>query len=561
MTNFLNRIYASNWWTSILAGVLLGVSFSPFNIALLTIPGFMLLFRIADRCLSMREVMYFTFPGFLVWNIIGTYWLTWATPAGGVAAIVANAILMTIPFGIIHLIRRAGLRLISAAFLSAMTWVAYEYLHLHWDLAWPWLMVANAFANFPILVQYITFTGPLGISFWVIFSAALLQLPRYLTDEPTAEQALAEAEKAESDSSDSTTEAPVNVSLKGSYTIFQRFNPIYLALIFAFPLFSTAQFFLYNEKPVDVIEVVVAQPNYDSYLPDAGYDDTSVALNELVALTASVVSDSTRAIFWPENAIMIPIFGTGTRYPVGQLLNYASNWSAPIISGATWYRYYEEDEIPVVHRVNAAGNPFNVYNAAIGFMPDGELKFYEKAKLVPIVERFPFIDLLGHWENRWFDWGSLSGYGRGTEMVNFPVAGTSSPALVCYDSVFPGWVRESVFQGAGFITVVTNDGWWGDTSGHIQHFDFARLRAIENRRAVVRSANNGISGLIDSRGTVLARTDYWVQTALALQVPVHEELTFYTRYGDWLGVLSIIFTVIAILWSPIRWKSSNIMLD
>lgn len=506
MNNFLKKVYDSNWLSGILAGILLGLSYSPVNIALLTIPAFMLLFRVIDRCESARQVMYYTYPAFLVWNIITTYWLVMATLVGGIAAILANSVLMTIPLAVIFHIRKSGFSPILVAALSASAWVSYEFLHLQWDLAWPWLIVGNAYANFPSIVQYISITGVMGISFWVIFSAAFLQPSSH---QPTK---------------------------NGLFTN--------LAIISLLPVMSIIYHAFATYEPDRFVEIVVVQPNYDSYLHNSGYDDTAIALEELIALTDSVRTPATAAIFWPENAIMDTVFPETYRYPSNRLLSVASDWNTPIISGATWLKYYDDGDAPRVFKENMNERKYNVYNAAAGFYPDGTVRYYEKAKLVPIVERLPFVNTLVRLENPWIDWGQISGYGRGSEIINYPVADLLSPALVCYDSVFPDWTRRFVKEGADFLTIITNDGWWGNTSGHVQHYDYARLRAIENRRTVLRSANNGVSGMIYASGKVHSRTDYWTQTALNLQVPVHSGITLYTRLGDWIGYLSLLVVVV-----------------
>jgi apolipoprotein N-acyltransferase len=123
--------------------------------------------------------------------------------------------------------------------------------------------------------------------------------------------------------------------------------------------------------------------------------------------------------------------------------------------------------------------------------------------------------------------------------------------LVCYDSVFPDWVRRNVKDGAAVIGIITNDGWWGDTGGHEQHFSYARLRAVETRRSVARSANNGISGVILPDGTVQVRTVYWTQTVLRTSVPVYDTMTLYTRFGDWI-VWLVVTVGLAAAWHQPR---------
>ncbi len=103
--------------------------------------------------------------------------------------------------------------------------------------------------------------------------------------------------------------------------------------------------------------------------------------------------------------------------------------------------------------------------------------------------------------------------------------------------------------GADFLFIITNDGWWRDTPGYKQHNSFARIRAIENRRSVARSANTGISSLIDQRGRELARAGWWERTGLRGNLNKNDHLTFYTKHGDFLGRIATLLTVILILYS------------
>jgi apolipoprotein N-acyltransferase len=119
-----------------------------------------------------------------------------------------------------------------------------------------------------------------------------------------------------------------------------------------------------------------------------------------------------------------------------------------------------------------------------------------------------------------------------------------TPGLICYDSVYPAWVRGFVLRDATFLTIITNDGWWGNTSGHRQHFAYARLRAIEFNRWIARSANNGISGIIAPNGSVKHETDYWERAGFTARIQNITDQTFYTRFGDWLPQLCLFFVSI-----------------
>src|SRR5690554_1156531 len=161
------------WVISVTAGILLGLSFPPINLSFLSIPACMLFFYLAEKTTSYKQLAYFSYAGFVVWNLITTYWLMMASLPAGIAAILANSALMTIPLCLAKFFNSRKLNPILAAFLMALSWVGYEFLHHHWDLAWPWLAIANGWANHISLIQYISVTGHLGITFWVMFTAAL----------------------------------------------------------------------------------------------------------------------------------------------------------------------------------------------------------------------------------------------------------------------------------------------------------------------------------------------------------------------------------------------------
>lgn len=520
MKEALIRFYNNKWALSLTSGVLLGFSFPPFPFPFLMIPAFIGLFRLMDLTESGKELAYVSYPGFLVWNIIGTYWLTFATIAGGVAAILANAAIMTIPLALMRYVHRSVNSALWSTLLVAAAWVAYEFLHHRWDLSWPWLTLGNGFSNAVLIIQYISITGVLGISFWLVAGSYLLYR---LMNDPTP---------------------ALRVSTP--------------AVIIGLPIISLVMYFTYSPEYERTKETAILQPNYDSYQHLAGYPDARTPLVELLNQTDSLITENTEVIYWPENALQESL-RQDFRNELQQLIETrVEEWQIPLITGTAYIVLYNNDEeAPLVTRGEFMGRPYNIFNAAVAFYPGNRSpEHYEKAELVPFVERFPFVDTLARIDFLTnIDWGSIAGYGRGTDPTLFNINGTDVPALICYDSVYPEWVSTFVKNGAGMITVITNDGWWGETSGHIQHYDYARLRAIENRRTTLRSANNGISGVILPNGDVEIRTEYWTRDGFLYDVPIVEDLTIYTRYGDWLGRLSLIITfglLGTILWRRYR---------
>lgn len=508
MKQYFGYFWNTKWLLVLTAGILLGLSYPPVPLPVLIFPAFLIIFRIIDLSKSAREAAYWTYPAFVIWNLITTYWLMMATLAGGVAAILANAAVMTIPVMLQYIFQKQNWKPWLIALAQMAVWLSYEFLHHQWDLAWPWLTLGNAWANFPSLIQYISVTGYWGISFWVLFSCALAY-------------------------------QVINKDL--------RSTRIALGIVlFAFPIWSiTISLFSTPTQPIDQHQVVVVQPNFDSYDQYGGFPSPKSADKHLLNLTDSVHTPETNLVVWPENAVQADMtnrdsFSETATETKNLLFSKAEEWDATIITGATYFEYYDPDDVPALPYVSG-DSKYLPFNSALGFFPDKSSMVHRKHNLVPIVERVPYVHFLNGIDVlNWIDWSQIQGYGKGNQANQFSVNGTQTPALICYDSVFPSWVRNYVTGGAGYLTIITNDGWWGNTSGHEQHFAYARLRAIEFDRWIVRSANNGISGIIGPNGSVKVETPYWQTTAFRYDVPVHDSRTLYTRFGDWLPIVMLI---------------------
>lgn len=491
----------NNWVMSLTASVLLSLSFPPFDAAILQIPAFILLFRIACNSSTVRQVILYTYPAFVLWNILVTYWLMMATVAGGISAFLANSAIMLVPLLLIRALFRSKMNPILSAFFAAAIWVSYEFLHHNWDLAWPWLTLGNGWSNLTGVIQYISVTGVYGISFWVIFTAALFY--NYIVE-------------------------PVKPILYSALTIF-----------FVFPIFSVLAMITAQQTDGDPINVAIVQPNSDSYQDFGGLESLDALVNKLLRQSGEIVTEETDVLIWPENALSS---GLSMRSPYfSQILDSLHVWDTQLITGSGFVEYYDDNNKPEIFRRFAGGTMYNIFNAAVHLQPDSENDIYKKGRLVPVVEYFPFIEFFQRIDVfNWINWGDLMVYGLGRDANNFEVNGLTTPALICYDSVFPGWVNEFVGGGADFLTIITNDGWWGDSNGHIQHFDYARLRAIEHRMWVARSANNGISGIISPDGKVQVATEYWTEDAFTFTIYGNTRSTFYSRHGEWFGHLMVV---------------------
>ena len=183
---------------------------------------------------------------------------------------------------------------------------------------------------------------------------------------------------------------------------------------------------------------------------------------------------------------------------------------------------------------------YESYNSSLHIPQKGEPSFIHKSKLVPGVEMIPFSNLFPFLETLAIENGGTSGtLGIEKEPRIFRAKEKLAP-IVCYESIYGDFVSKQVKQGAPFLTVITNDGWWGNSPGYKQHFSFSSLRAIENRRWVIRSANTGKSGVFDEFGRIKKETKYWKEAAFTYSIPLLDDMTFYSKHGDYIGVLSAI---------------------
>ena len=120
-------------------------------------------------------------------------------------------------------------------------------------------------------------------------------------------------------------------------------------------------------------------------------------------------------------------------------------------------------------------------------------------------------------------------------------------SLICYESIFGEYVSRFTPKHAQWICIITNDGWWGDSFGHQQHLSYARLRAIECRKSIVRSANTGISALILPNGTISSQLDYGEAGTIEGEIVKSDLITFYSVHGDYLGRLAYFLAFIYLL--------------
>jgi apolipoprotein N-acyltransferase len=168
---------------------------------------------------------------------------------------------------------------------------------------------------------------------------------------------------------------------------------------------------------------------------------------------------------------------------------------------------------------------------------NGIPQIYRKMRLVPFAERVPYVDYIPWLGHLTFSLAGLNGWGQGhdTTVMQFhssKYGKVKIANIICYESIFPGLVTEFVRKGAQALTLVTNDGWYATSYGPYQHLAIGRMRCIENRRAMARCANTGLTVIINKYGSIMAEIPWWQEQTLTAELPLESSITFYTGNPD-----------------------------
>ncbi len=514
---------------SVLSGLLLTASWPSWGFPIIALVAFIPLLFVADNLYKYRQNhislsgFTYSFLGLLIWNSLTTWWIWNSTSFGAVAVIILNSIFLAIPLGLHSFLRRKFFIKSKGYFAMICLWLTFEYLHFDWDLAWPWLMLGNAFANYPILIQWYEITGVLGGSLWILVANIFIY-----------ELILSFKEKKTSSN--------------------KRVWITLTSIIIIVPMgYSMVRYYTYQESS-NPIEVVVIQQNTD---PWGQYDiESEDLIHNILELAREKTTSKTRLIVAPESAIQDYAWQN-------QLSEYASidslfefinqNPHVNILMGISTLRMYENPaEKSITARKYGGGNDmyYDSYNTALFINSFKETDMYHKSKLVPGVEKMPFPKYLGNLSKYALDLGGITGsLGIDDERKVFQLENSEAVvgSIICFESNFGDYYGEFVRNGANLMTIITNDGWWKKTPGYRQHFEYARLRAIETRRSIARAANTGTSGFINQRGDVFQKTEWWTPDVISQTLNLNSEITFYTKYGDYIGKISFYVSILILL--------------
>ena len=516
---------------SVLSGAMMGFSFPPSQLGILAIFGLVPILIVMSDFQRIKPALRYIYISMMVFHLITLNWTGGYAHGNDIYMMIAGGVTMLVhpffyflPFGAYLYIKKylgEGIALSSFPFV----WIAYEYSHSLSEWSFPWITIGNSQTYDISAIQYISFTGVYGISFWIlILNAIAFVLYSGLANGRFKP-----------------------LSWK-SFVLLGIFAAVFFApRWYGADVHAKAQ----EEIQLPTITVGIIQPNIDPWEKwrRNGFDVARTYLEKTRELLRdkSVRPD---VVLWPETAIPEFLLLPSRQNLLDTIRNELDRLDVSVLTGVQHAVYYEDSTLaPPSAKRSITGQRYDVFNAAAFVQPGtSEIPWYGKMKMVPIAERVPYADAFYFMD--FLRWGvGVGGWQIGPGQVLFTEkrTGTKFATLICYESTYPGFVASFVRKGAEFISIITIDSWWGRMSGAFQHQRYAVLRAIENRRWIARCALGGISGFIDPRGYEYDNTELFSQAILQRTIERRTDLSWYSEHGDVFAQLLSFIGLIVVL--------------
>lgn len=530
-----------------LGAVLMASSFAPFNFLPGAMIGLVPLLLFEDQISKNKRwrklrVFGYAYLFFAAFNFFTIWWVKNASWIGVIASVVVNSFFFALITSLYSSVKnrlsfKAGIIAFPAFF------VGWEYIEFQdWDLSWPWLTIGHAFGNWSELIQWFSYSGVLGGSLWLLIINIYIFL--------------------------------IIKSWREKEEQFIRFKKaIQLGLVILIPiLISLIMYYSYEDEGFEQ-DIVVLQPNMepysDNFMNSKGEEYLPLSsiehVKEFTKMADKIMDESVDWLLMHETALP----KTETNYSIhfSPSIQVLKNWrkskypNTSILTGLAFREYKTDKELsvnsvlPATYKRTYDGKYYEYFNSSVLINgKEDTLLQYHKSRLVIGVERIPsYFIYFQHYLNDFDSDPEAVIYNpnnatQSEREVFYDVNDSSIVApVICYESVFGEYLTDYVKRGANFIGIITNDSWWGDTPGYQQHWSFARLRAIETRRSVARSANTGMSGFINQRGDVLQESVYLTPDCLRQKIKCNSNITFYVKYGDVVGKIGLGLTIMILL--------------
>ena len=534
----------SIWGLVLLFAILMSIPFLVPHTGILALFGLIPLLcmeRIAT-ILEKKRVWIYHYSAFVLWNAITTFWVCNATVGGGLFAIFANSLQMSIVFGLFRWSKKKFRGALPYIFL-AVTWIAWERFYFDAEISWPWLVLGNSFARTIWAVQWYEITGTLGGSLWIwACNLGLFGFMTYVSDGRWW-----------------------NLNPKAKTAAVTGYITILIAPFIVSALIGR-EYRNAMESP-QTLETVIIQPNIDPYNKFQALtqeQQNAIFLSQAAKELSCRKNDTTASpllLLAPETFTGDIVVGQYDRSRTWRrFTSFLKDYpDVNLLFGASSYDYISSAMKPS-HTARKIGEGLWVESHNSALMTDwsGRTEIFHKSKLVVAVEHTPYPaifcridDLLGG------VMGRCIGQDEVSLLTVHDADGQSIPVgcAVCYESVYGEYYTDYVRKGARAMTIITNDAWWGDTPGYRQHLSYASLRAIETRRAIARCANTGISAIISPSGEIVSETEWWTPAVLKGSIPLREDITFFVSHGDITGRVCTFLFILLLLALIVRFRS------
>jgi apolipoprotein N-acyltransferase len=530
------------WWLraglAVASGILLGFSFPPSPFYSLAYVAFIPLFFLFTRIKSFFQIARYSYLFLFIFHLITVYWTggfvvgkdIWMMTAG-VSVIVIHPILF-LPIILLAFAVKNKLGLVPGLVAFALFWTSFEYLHSLGEYSFPWLTLGNSQAYDLQRIQIIEYTSVYGLTL-LIFAFNIIAFLVIVNQT------------------------------SGKWKLQSKQVLSYLSVL-AVLYFGTALYGTYvgNKESVESknkISVGILQPNFDPWDKWGGsigdkWESYFRQLKYYFDETRQLSKFKPDIIVWPETAIPFHILLPRYSLYRSDLLSLADTLKLSIFTGLPTAEYFDSLHAPATaERIQSSKLYVESYNSAVLIQPNRIIgQIHKKSILVPFAERIPYAETFRFLIEP-LKWNvGISSWGKGEDTAVYELSLKDGrqikfSGMICYESVYPNYVREFVKRGAEFLVIITNDSWWGNTSGAYQHASFASLRAVETRRWVVQCANGGISLIVDPTGKRQTTTDLYTRTKFIADISSLSDKTFYVQYGDVVAQLCLAISILMLM--------------
>lgn len=387
-------------------------------------------------------------------------------------------------------------------FLTPFLWISFEYILTHLFTGFPWGLIGYTQYQNIYFIQTASVTGIYGLSFIILLFQSLFLF---------------------------------SIRFKKK-TYF--FAALFLVLIIHLGGFFSLKKTGATEKSFNAA-VIQGNVSSDIYWDKISDEEKRDLFNSHLELSRMAFNKGSRLIIWPEFSVPLCFscpYGIYQEF-MGNIIQFIRETGITLLLGT--------------NEISRTGNEILYFNTALSIQPDLSTTPYYKMHLVPFGEYTPYKKIFFFIEKMTHAIGEIT---PGTVPVLHNFEGMKFGSPICYEIIFPNLVRKFVKNGGNFLTTITNDGWYGKSSAPYQHFAIAVIRAVENRRYLLRAATTGISGIIDPYGRILAKSELETKTFLTKRITPLSTITPYTRYGDILPFISLTFSALFLILAVINKK-------